>query len=298
MIVDPLMPGLSMSVTGNEIYISHELYNHSSVVVSNTAEKSKVQTINTKSFYNPDTVQTVAYLMCQNIVKISIFGNIDSPIYVRYSCDYETFYSSVVDFSIAEGVDVEIVEEIASNSALNSVINYNLAPSSRLGLTTFYQNNISSTSLVFRNINSGTDSYLTHVLLGKGSSNVVDETKIRHQPNSTSEFLGVIVSNRKAFHSILSLESVDSSYDITVDYRGVFDQGHNVTFLPIVADDHMMGNHAVDISNIQLEEIPADIRNKEVEDFLLPVVDRTLLERVADSSRFYANKAEFLSFNK
>src|ERR1035437_3414649 len=130
MIVDPGIEELVITVFGNEISISKELYDHPNVVISNSLENN--QNSNPKSLYSADTFSTLAYLVCQNHTTIAINGEIDKPIYVKYKSDYETFYNSVVVFNIAGNIDVEIVEEIESYSALNSVTNYILEEASRL----------------------------------------------------------------------------------------------------------------------------------------------------------------------
>src|SRR5271165_1560335 len=170
MIVDPALTGLVVSFCGNEIHISKELYDHPNMVVTNTIENVN-QTTNPKSLYNPDVFSTIAYLICQNHTMFQIIGEIDEPIYVKYKSDYEAFYNSVAVFEVVSDVSVEIVEEIESYSALNSVTNYILHPDSNIKLTTFYQNHLSGISFVFRNIIARDKASFEHNLFGKGSSN-------------------------------------------------------------------------------------------------------------------------------
>ena len=54
--------------------------------------------------------------------------------------------------NIAEGIDVEIVEEFESYCAINAVTNYILQANSKLNLSTFYQNHMSALSFCLRNV--------------------------------------------------------------------------------------------------------------------------------------------------
>ena len=131
MIVDPALKGMTVTISGNEIHISKEMYDHPNILVTNSLEANN-QTSNPKSLYNPETFSTVAYLICQNHTMFEIVGDIDEPIYVKYKTDYETFYNSVVVFKINETVSAEIVEEIESHCALNCVTNYILSRKVRI----------------------------------------------------------------------------------------------------------------------------------------------------------------------
>lgn len=295
MVVDPSMPGLSMSVSGNEIYISKELYDHPNVIVVNSIENG--QAGNSKGLYNPETFSTVAYLVCQNHTTLQIVGEIDEPIYVKYKSDFETFYHSVIVFDITNDIEVEIVEEIESQCALNAVANYLLHPSAVLKVTTFYQNNISALSFFYRNVIAQDNSKFSHIVLGKGSSNILDENRIRTGQNVDTEFLGVINSNGRNFHSVLSVEPMFPDYTVHVDYRDILSGKSNVTFYPVIVGQNVVGEGAsISVTNITTEELPAAGASDEIKNYISDIVGRAILERIAGAKRFYDNKSKFMHF--
>ena len=294
MIVDPGMTGLVVIVSGNEIHISKELYDHPNVIVANSLEST--QSTNPRSLYNPETFSTLAYLVCQNHTTFQIIGEIDEPIYVKYKSDYETFYNSVLVFNISNEVEVEIVEEIESFSALNAVTNYILYPSSRLNLSTFYQNHISALSLCYRNVIAQDSSTFNHVLLGKGSYKVIDETKIHALDKSSSELLGVINSGGRDFHSILYVEPGAANYEISVNYKDILSGGANVTYFPVILGNSISDSASIEVSNITLDDIPPAQVGAEVKEFVSDIIERAKLERMTGVERFYNNKTKFLHF--
>ncbi len=296
MIVDPGLTGLVMTVAGNEIHISKELYDHPHVVVTNSIESQETQLSNPKSLYDPGTVQTVAYLICQNITTLTIVGEIDEPIYVRYRADYECFYSSIVTFEVNDETDVEIVEEIESCSALNVVTNYILHPLSKLNLRTVYQNNIAGLSFTYRNIFSREKSEFTHVVLGKGSSEIIDETKIRHASGSTSEFMSLVDSDNRNFHTVLTVEPAAIDYRISVDFRSVLSDSGRVTFYPeIIGQQPVSDSASISITSVTVGDITTNDKNAEIQNYISPIADRAILERMTGVKRFYDSKSKFLA---
>ncbi len=293
MIVDQAMAGLSILVTGNEIHVSKSLYDHDNVVIINSLEQQQLS--NPRSLYNPDTFSTVAYLVCQNHTTFQIIGNIDEPVYVKYHAACETLYNSVVIFDISNDIEVEIVEEIESHGALNAVSNYILHPYSNLKLTTFYQNNISASSFIYRNIISQDYSRCNHIVLGKGSANIVDENKIHMADNTEAEFLGVINSIGKNFHSILNVVPESPSYKIDVNYRGIVDTNSSVTFYPAIVGQEQLGEKAtVLVTDINIDDIPRQDRDREVQNYVSDIVGKAILDRMDGVTRFYDNKSKFM----
>ncbi len=294
MIVDPIMAGYTILVSGNEIRVSQSLFDHPSITIANSLEGN--QSANPRNLYNPEIFSTLAYLVCQNHTIFHIIGEMDEPIYVKYKSDYETFYSSVLVFNIQDGIDVEIVEEIESNSALNSVTNYIVYPTSRLSLTTFYQNNVSALSFCYRNIIAQDSSSFKHMMFGRGSSNIIDETKIFAFSRSASEMLGVIDSDGKKFHSILYVESPAPDYSITVNYRDILEGNSDVSFFPVIlGQPPPEGAAEIEVSNITIEDIPNKLIDSEIQNFIFDIVDRAILERMTGVERFYNNKTKFLN---
>lgn len=294
MVIDPAMHGLTMIVSGNEIHISKELFDHPNVVVINSIETANSQLSNPKSLYNPQTFQTLAYLVCQNHTTLQVVGEIEEPIYVKYRSDFETFYNSVLTFEITNEVEIEVVEEIESHSALNSVTNYVLNPLSKLRLSTFYNNNISGLSFFYRNIFCRDYSSYTSVLFGKGSTQIVDENRIRCSNESKVELLGVVYSDNKNFHSIACIEPLSNNFEANIDYRNVLKGNTNVSFYPILVGDVVTDSASIEVSNIDLDQIPLVDQPKEIMEYLSGILDRAILERMIGIKRFYDNKAKFL----
>lgn len=292
MIIDPSMKGLLVIVMGNEIHVSKELYDHVNVNVTNSLESE--QSSNPRNLYNPEIFSTLAYLVCQNHITFQIVGELDEPIYVRYKTDYETFYNSVLVFNISSNVNVEIVEEIESVGALNIVSNYILYPESKLNLNTFYKNHLSGISFCYRNVIAQDRASFNHMLFGKGSSNIIDEIKIQAFNESVSELLGLINSDKKSFHSILSVDSGSSDYKISVNYKDILSGKANISYFPPIARSLTSELITVDVSNIVLEDIPDDERELRIKNFIADITDRAILAGMIGVERYYYNKSQFL----
>lgn len=293
MIVDSVLLGLAVIISGNEIRISEEFYNHSNIIITNTVE-DPINDI--KSLYTPEVFSTIAYLICQNHTLFQIIGEIDEPIYVTYKSDFETFYNSVVIFEISNDLEVEIVEEFESAGALNSVINYILYPDSKLRLSTFYQNNVSGISFIFRNIILQDSARINHILLGRGSSNIIDENKVFTYNNSYSEFYGIINSNNRNFHSILYVYPVSKNYFVSVDYKDIIYGKSKISFLPVILGQLIVDNSFISISNITLERIPVADIDFEIKNYIGDIMEKSRSEKIIGIERFYNNKTKFLHF--
>lgn len=295
MIVDPALQGLIAIISGNEIHISKELYDHPSVLITNSLETKNLIS-NPGSLYNPNVFSTIAYLICQNHTMFQIVGEVDEPIYFRYKSDYETFYNSVIVVEVAQGIHVEIVEEIESYCALNGVSNYILQPTAKLNLHTFYQNHISAISFFYRNIVAQEDATYTHVLLGKGSSNSIDENKIHAHHASKSELLGIVNSNSGNFHSILYVQPGSEYYSVNVDYRDIISGKGDVTFFPVILGQDPGNASNISVSNMNLEDIPSEEISVEINQYIQEIADRAVTSRKIGVKRFYDNKSKFLHF--
>lgn len=297
MVVDPALVGLQVSVSGNEIYISKEMFEHPDIQITNTLETKEIS--NPKSLYNPEIFSTIAYLMCQNHLIFRITGTLDEPVYVKYKSDYETFYSSVVVFEIEKDIEVQIIEEIESFCAVNSVINYILAENSSINLTTFYKNHKSALSFIYRNIIAGDHSKYNHVLFGKGSSNAIDENRITCSDSSVGKFVGVVNSDRQQFHSILIVNPLTDMFNISVDYRDILLGKSNVTFNPFIIDQLPLDRAKISVSNIEIDTIHddnIDDINTYISDIVSSSVATALIEKISGLDKFVENKREFLSF--
>jgi hypothetical protein len=219
----------------------------------------------------------------------------DEPIYVKYTNDYETFYNAVAIFNIEKGIEIEIVEEVESLSALNVMLTYSLCPHSTLKLTTFYKNRVSATSILCRSIIAQESSIFSHVLLGKGSAEVIDENRIRTSSDSKSEFMGIINADNRTFHSVLIVEPTSLDYSIDVDYRNIATKKSNITFTPIIEGHQPIdGSSSIEVTHIMLEDIPPAKVADTLGAYLKPIFDRAILGRMVGIKRFYENKSRFL----
>jgi hypothetical protein len=225
-----------------------------------------------------------------------VTGEVDEPIYLKYKSDYEAFYSSVVVFEVSENIEIEIVEEIESFSALNAVTNYILHPAAKLNLTTFYQNHISALSFVYRNIIAQDGASYNHMLFGKGSSNVIDENKVHAHNLSKSEFLGIVNSGSRNFHSILYVQPASEDYSVNVDYRDVLYGKANVTFFPMIMGQLPGEKATICVSNITLEGMMNEAVEIEIKKYINDLTERATLDRMVGVKRFYDNKIKFLHF--
>jgi hypothetical protein len=294
--VDLSMDGLSIVVHGNEVSVSKELFDHPSILITNSIESSN-HPVNPRGLYNPEVFSTIAYLVCQNHTTIQVVGALDKPIYIKYKSDYETYYNSVVVFNIDKFLDVEIVEEIESLCALNAVTNYVLGESSTLNLFTFYQNRISAVSQVYRNIIAHDYSIFNHVVFGEGSAAVIDENKIKMMHGSSAVVNGVVNSKGNNFHTVMHVEPESPEYHISVVYKDLLQDDANVSYFPIISPKFPVGDLAtIDVSNINLDELSSDTMMHNIHLFISDTVDHMILERIDGSARFYKDKMQFLKF--
>jgi hypothetical protein len=295
--IDPGLSGLSIVISGNEILISQDVNNHPNIEIRNFTGSSNQDT-DPKNLYNSELFSTMAYIVCQDHTICYITGEIDEPIYVKYKNDYETFSNSVILFEVLDDLSIEIVEEIESVSALNCVMNYILHKNSNIKLTTFYRNHISALSFIFRNIITQNHAIFNHFLFGQGSSNAVDENRLFTYMDSSAEFLGIVNSKNKNFHSILCIQPAtpETKYNVSITYKDIVYGKANVSFLPVVHDDSPGDKVTVSISSISLEKIPEQNIKTELDRYLKDIVDLGILERTTGVERFYDNKSKFLLF--
>lgn len=295
MIIDPGLGGLTAIISGNEIRVSKALYDHPSIHVTNSIESPEQIQSNPKSLYNAETFSTIAYLVCQNHTMFNLNGGVDEPIYIKYTTDFEAFYNSVVIFNVSSGVDAEIVEEFESQSALNAVTNYILQPSARLSVSTFYNNRVSAASFYLRNIIAQENSSYTHMLLGKGSANVIDESKLYIQENAAIELLGCVDPRQFQFNTIIASQSTSTNYKFRLDHRHVISGKGRTTFTPSIIGTLPTGSYT-NISSISTDTIPELMRPLRLKEFVSFITDSAILERITGSERFYNNKTKFMEF--
>lgn len=293
MIVDPQLSGLTAVVSGNEINVSKALYEHEFINVTNSMETGENN--NPKSLYTPEVFSTLAYLICQNHTMFEIVGEIEEPIYIKYKSDFESFYNSVIVFKIAESIDVEIVEEYESFCALNSVTNYIIQDNAKLNLSTFYQNTLSAISFCLRNVIVQDSASYSHMLFGKGSSNILDESKIFPHNKSSIELLGCINPGQQEFHSIVGVLPGAQDYNFFLDQRHVVSGKGRITFTPVIIGHLPLDAHT-NVGSLILDHYVRGFWPEKTEEFLSPIVDRATLSRTVGVTRFYNNKTKFLQF--
>lgn len=296
MIVDPGLKGLQVIISGNEIHISKELFDHPGVDVTNSMENQGVIQNNPKSLYTPDVFSTVAYLICQNHTMFQIISEIEEPIYIKYTTEFESFYNSVVVVNIMEDIEVEIIEEYESCCALNTVTNYIVQTNAKLNLTTFYQNHLSALSFCLRNIIIQDNAKYSHTLFGKGSSIILDETKILANAQSSIELFGCIDPRQNEFNVIVGIQPGALDYNFMLDHRHIVYGRGKATFTPVVIG-HLPADAHSNVSSISLDQVPVNLQAEKIEQFLLPITSRSTLERIIGSQRYYKNKSKFLHFD-
>jgi len=294
MVIDPTMDGLTILVDGNEIFVSKKLYDHESINVSNSMENADANS-NPKSLYTPDVFSTIAYLICQNHTMFKIIGELDEPIYIKYKSEFESFYNSVVIFNIAEGLDIEIVEEYKSYCAVNSVTNYIIQPTASLNLSTFYQNHMSALSFCLRSVIVQDSASYSHILFGKGSANILDESKIYANKDSSIELLGCMYSGDQEFHAIVGIIPASQHYNFLLDHRHIVKGKGKITFTPVVIGHLPVDSHT-NVSTLVLDHYATDFWGEKAEEFLSDIVDRATLERTVGAEQYYRNKTKFLEF--
>ena len=133
-------------------------------------------------------------------------------------------------------------------------------------------------------------------MFGKGSSNVIDENKIHAYHSSKSEFIGVVNSASRNFHSILFVKPESDQYSVNVDYRDIMSGKSNVTFYPIILGQEPSDSASIVVSNIILEEIPKEQVDLEIKSYIGDIIEKATLERMVGVKRFYDNKSKFLHF--
>lgn len=293
MVVDPFLKGLIVIVSGNEITVSQELHDHEYIDITNSMETHT--NTNPKSLYSSETFSSMAYLICQNHTMFNIVGELDEPIYIRYNSDYETFYNSVIIVNVAENIDVEIVEEFESFCAINAVINYILQPYSKLNISTFYQNHISALSFCLRNVIAQEHAKYSHILLGKGSANVLDESKIYVNNRTSLNLLGCIDPMSQEFHVVMGILPSSQDYDLLLDHRHVVSGKGKTTFTPVI-NGHLPIDAHTNVSSLILDQYADHLRVEKANDFIKTIIEQTTLERTMGVERFYKNKTKFLEF--
>ena len=219
MVVDHRLTGLQIEFNGNEVYVSHELYHHGSVNISNTMESGKAIAPITQ--YDYRVIPTIAYLACQNHTTIDIVAPLDAPIFMRFSSEFERFHSSVATVNVINGAQVDIVEQVESRAALCMMVNYSLSAGSTLHLNTLYECNMASTTLLGRKITADVGATVNQGVLSNGAAIISDETYISTTSGVSVNVEGCVFCKDSHYHSAVTIEPMHLDYSVDINMRGV-----------------------------------------------------------------------------
>lgn len=286
--INESLEGFIIIISGNEIEVSKTLYDSENISLLNSLDANSFFT-EVVNNYHSDIFSNIAYLICPNKILISIDGEIDEPIYVHYKSEFECFYNSVITFDILSGIEVDIVEEIESNSALNVVSNFKVRQGASLSLFSFYKNALSGTSLINRNVDLDSSSTYTNIVLGLGSSMALEENNIKLSLNSQVELLGVINSRNLNFDTILNvIQPIKESY-VSVVHKNVLGDKSNVSLYSENIDEELV------ILNFKEGNDLYNQYSGNVKDFTFDISERTILNRISGYTKFYDNKNIFFN---
>lgn len=286
MFINESLDGFTITVSGNELEISKALYENENVAVINSMEMLSY-VANVIDNYDPDIFSSVAYLICPNKIFISIDGQLDEPIYVHYKTEFECFYNSVITFDIISGAEIDIIEEIESNAALNCVTNYKVGVGANLNLYSFCKNTLSGSSMVYRKVDLEENANYTHIMLANGSYTAIDENQLNLGKNSQVELLGVINSRNKNFNTILNVTPDAQEHYLSSVYKTIKYKNDHVGF----------DVESEEINNININNFEINYDNTDkVKQFIFDIVDRAILTSMTGYKRFYINKDIFLQF--
>ena len=287
--VDPAMDGMSLSMHGNEIFISKKLYNNKYFTIKSPASETSIKI--TKEAYDREIIPSMAYLICKNQCVITISGDLGEPIYVTFKSDFETFYNSVLFLDIPSGVNVEIVEEHQSRSALNTAIAYVVRPYSTLNLFTFYQNNNLATSSCLRTVVVENDATYNHTLYGKGSACIIDENRWCLSDNAIAKSSNYVKSNSHNFHSIFTMISYgNDDHNISINQKHVLDSKGSISFITDLPKGSKYTEN-VFINSIDIDALEKDTDTVDI--FFNDDMFNNTPYSTLGSLRFYNNKLKF-----
>lgn len=296
-VVDPLLDGYQVIVSGNQFVVSKTFFDHPSVEIVNTIEQQFPS--NPALLFQPEVFSTVAYLLCPNRTMITIVDDLDEPLYIRYTSDFEKFYNSVITVNIHPGIHIEIVEEILTRAFLNTVTNYIVQECSSLRLSTFYETLVSASSVSYRNISLDEGATYQHLLFGQGSAMSIDETRILASEDSKIELYGVINSPTESFHKLLYIEPISKDFFVDVDCRLIIDDYSNVTYFPaIIGEPPDASKASISVTSLLLDDDDIKRQIHNIHRFTKDIMDLAILDRMAGSVRFYKNKSRFQNLHK
>jgi hypothetical protein len=90
------------------------------------------------------------------------------------------------------------------------------------------------------------------------------------------------------------VEPLAPDYSVEINYKDVIHGNANISFYPVLVGDFSTDSASIEVSQIKLDDIPQRDWDREISNFITPIMDRAILERMIGVKRFYDNKAKFL----
>jgi hypothetical protein len=121
-----------------------------------------------------------------------------------------------------------------------------------MNVSTFYRNQRPALSFFFRNVIALVGSTYNHLLLGKGSSNIVDENRVVFESETNIGLLGKIDVSNNSFHSIMELTSTGNDNTVRIDYKNSVQNKGKLSMTPVIEVTGLTESH-VSIRNLALD---------------------------------------------
>ena len=296
LIIDSKLQGLQFVFSGNTVRVSQAVIDHPGIQLHNKmTEPGSLQ--NPRSDYNAAVIPSVAYLLCQHFIRVEFTTFIDSVVYIKYETDFETMQASVVDFVIGDTVQVDIVEEILSYGVYAMATNYHVGATAKLRLHTFYNNGAGGNSLHARHVYLDDRAGYTHGVLAYGSNITLDESRLYPKFRSNSRLYGVISTEDKSFHTVVTVHPVSSEYAVTVDYRNVVTTRSNTSLYAGVAGDDISSRSYVNSIDLNIDNTDPTETATQVAQFVKEIMDEVSISNRNDTAGFYHKKNNFKLIN-
>ena len=150
-------------------------------------------------------------------------------------------------------------------------------------------------SYCFRNVIVKENAKYTHILLGKGSASILDESRISTATGADIDLLGCLQPRRFKINCIVHILSEEQDYKFSLEHRHILDSTGKVEFIPIILGELPL-DAQTNVSVLSSGSTPADLSEEVIANFLVDIVDLIVLERMDNVERFYKNKELFLKF--
>ena len=293
--IDHRLQGLEMVVSGNYIRISRDLSQHPAITIK-TNNPGPESEHNPRSNYDSNVFASMAYLLCQNFIQIVVSAFVDKVLYIRYESEFEKIYSSAIEVSIAGTAQIDIVEEINSTSAINTVMDYNVGPTAKLRLHTFHNNSAGGNTILNRNVFLDNRASFQHGVMAHGAALVLDETRLFPKFRSNTAINGIVAAASKNYHGVLTVHPSIGEYKVAIEYRNIINDKSSATFYAGVAGQDVSERSHINVQDINLGSLPRGQELQELVNFIqdmLPVIN---IDNRSDTERFSVQKNNFRLF--